>query len=246
MGHYNSNKPDSKIVMTRSYGYGDIICSPDKGGVYAGMLGGYIDGEWEMDHLVFNNENSENLSPFDRFSEGMGFDYIDSSLYADDFANGNAAALLGAPWGHTFFADMDGLYTIEDFGMYQRDRFPRLCNVKTTDVDVQRPYWPVFRWASDSQLHWAGDINGNGTIDLDDINLIRDYVLDQFTGAGIYKEAQIMGSDLNGDGTVTISDLTAFFNFIKRYQAVKKYIEDINNPEGETGWEGEPGWEGGE
>ena len=65
-------------------------------------------------------------------------------------------------------------------------------------------------WATEDPTITTGDVTGNGTVDVDDLNLVVNMLLELYTPSN--------EADVNGDGSVDIEDVNAIINIILNQQ----------------------------
>ncbi|MCQ2289411.1 MAG: leucine-rich repeat protein [Muribaculaceae bacterium] len=68
--------------------------------------------------------------------------------------------------------------------------------------------WKHFRYIYEDETSAVGDVDGNGVVDISDVNIALNIVLDK-ASANDY-----LAADVNLDGTVDISDVNAITNFV--------------------------------
>lgn len=213
--HFGSSDP---LLIDRSYVFGDVDC----GSSYTGTLIGFTSSPNKTERCAYN---SDSTTP--GIATGYGTSAMDDSVPAegftyDEFANGTAAAHLGAPWGHSYGIDeMTGDFSCPDW--MTGEQYPVLGGV---------PFY--YYWDSninDLMATFVGDLNGNGSWDAEDVDLAGQLVSGKTLRLTPWQHEMLLcGGDFNGDGHTTIADVTAL---IDRLLHIQQLIDDNNH----GGWE---------
>ena len=210
--HGGSSAP---LLIDRCYVFGDVNCQA----TYTGILIGYTSSPNKTGRCAYN---SECTIPYK--DTGYGISAMDDSEPAegftgDDFAYGTAAAHLGAPWGHSYGIDDSGEFSCPDWMV--AEQFPVLGGV---------PFY--FFWdpnIGDNMATFAGDLNGNGSWDAEDVEIAAQLVSGNTLNLVSWQyNMLIRGVDFNGDGLTTIGDITAL---IARIRHILQLIDDNNHGE---------------
>lgn len=201
--HFGSSDP---LLIDRSYVFGDVEC----GSSYTGTLIGFTSSPNRTERCAYN---SDSTTP--GIATGYGTSAMDDSVPAegftwDEFANGTAAAHLGAPWGHSYGIDkMTGDFSCPDW--MTGEQYPVLGGV---------PFY--YYWDSninDLMATFVGDLNQNGLWDTEDVDIAGQLVSGKTLNPTPWQHEMLLcGVDFNGDGQYTISDVTALIQRLLHIQ----------------------------
>lgn len=215
--HFGGSDP---LLIDRSYVFGDV----ESGSSYTGTLIGFTSSPNKTERCAYN---SDSTTP--GIATGYGTSAMDDSVPAegftyDEFANGTAAAHLGAPWGHNYGIDeMTGDFSCPD--MMLGEQYPVLGGV---------PFY--YYWDSninDLMATFVGDLNQNGQWDTEDVDIAGQLVSGKTLRLMPWQHEMLLcGADFNSDGQYTISDITAL---IARMLHIQQLIDDNNHGEWEPG-----------
>lgn len=193
---------EEDTVLTNVYNKGDFIGWYD--GIFAGIVGGCsssvsdvkIQNAYNSGELIVHFKNIPNLNP--RILERVSLEYFgiigNSSIKIKNCYYQSSVASKGAP------GDKDEIPAKSEKNMKKPEFAEALGDAF---VAVEGDY-PILVWEQALLSPSEFDVNGDGTFDKIDIELVRDYLI----GVTELTEEQAKRADMDNDERITAKDLT--------------------------------------
>lgn len=145
---------------------------------------------------------------------GSGLKHLDHGSFSGCSKISEVHVLVRDPWqidlsGEGQFGDSQTVSTNKGL-----DKSTCVLYVPMGSAELYRahPFWSAFTNIEEEGLVLPGDVDGNGVVDIDDLNQIINKMINKPVGDSFIPEA----ADTNGDGMVDIDDVNYVINKIVR------------------------------